>query len=145
MQICQKCINLLSVLTVDEQLFPYRGRTRFTQYIPSKPAKHGIKVWWICDSKYAYPLRGLIYTRKLKNERETNQGERVVKELAAPYKGSGRNITMDNFFTTLPLSDFLLSWNLTTVGTLRKNKKYIPAEMMPSKIRDEYSTVFGFQ
>lgn len=25
-------------VTVDEQLFPYRGRTRFTQYIPSKPA-----------------------------------------------------------------------------------------------------------
>lgn len=32
-------------LTVDEQLFPYRGRTKFTQYIPSKPAKYGIKVW----------------------------------------------------------------------------------------------------
>jgi len=132
-------------LTVDEQLYPYRGRTRFTQYMPSKPAKYGIKVWWICDSKNAYPLRGLIYTGKSKDGREINQGERVVKELAAPYKGSGRNITMDNFFTTLPLTNFLLSWNLTTVGTLRKNKKYIPAEMMPSKIRDEYSTVFGFQ
>ena len=33
-------------LTVDEQLFPYRGRTRFTQYITSKPAKYGLKVWW---------------------------------------------------------------------------------------------------
>lgn len=37
-------------LTVDEQLFPYRGRTRFTQYIPSKPAKYGIKLWWLCDA-----------------------------------------------------------------------------------------------
>lgn len=68
-----------------------------------------------------------------------------MKELSAPYKGSCRNITIENFFTTLPLSDFLLSWILITVGTLRKNKKYIPAEMKPSKIRDEYSTVFGFQ
>lgn len=34
-----------SNLTIDEHLFPYRGRTRFTQYIPSKPAKYGIKVW----------------------------------------------------------------------------------------------------
>lgn len=34
-------------LTVDEQLFPYRGRTRFTQYMPNKPSKYGIKVWWI--------------------------------------------------------------------------------------------------
>lgn len=24
-------------LTIDEQLFPFRGRTKFTQYIPSKP------------------------------------------------------------------------------------------------------------
>ena len=45
-------------LTVDEQLFPYRGRTRFTQYMPSKPVKYGIKIWWLCDSKNSYPLSG---------------------------------------------------------------------------------------
>uniref|UniRef100_A0A182HYY9 PiggyBac transposable element-derived protein domain-containing protein n=1 Tax=Anopheles arabiensis TaxID=7173 RepID=A0A182HYY9_ANOAR len=28
-----------SYVTVDEQLYPYRGGTGFTQYIPSKPAK----------------------------------------------------------------------------------------------------------
>lgn len=32
-------------VTVNEQLFPYRGRTKFTQYIRSKPAKYGIKIW----------------------------------------------------------------------------------------------------
>lgn len=42
-------------ITIDEQLFPYRGRTKFTQYIPSKPAKYGIKVWWACDAKTKYP------------------------------------------------------------------------------------------
>ncbi|XP_050340740.1 uncharacterized protein LOC126767216 [Bactrocera neohumeralis] len=51
-----------SCLTIDKQLFPYRGRTRFTQYIPSKPAKYGVKVWWICDATNAYPLHGQIYT-----------------------------------------------------------------------------------
>jgi len=131
-------------LTIDEQLFPYRGRTKFTQYMPSKPAKYGIKVWWLCDSKNAYPLAGQIYTGKSLNGRETNQGERVVKDLAVQYKGSGRNITMDNFFTSLSLANFLLTWNLTIVGTLRKNKKYIPMEMAPSKARKEFSTLFGF-
>jgi len=48
-------------ITIDEQLFPYRGRTKFTQYIPSKPAKYGIKVWWACDSKTKYPLKGKLY------------------------------------------------------------------------------------
>ena len=32
-------------VTVDEQLVPFRGRCPFRQYIPSKPAKYGIKVW----------------------------------------------------------------------------------------------------
>ena len=86
--------------TIDEQFYPYRGHTKFTQYIPSKPAKYGIKIWWICDAENAYPLKGIIYTCKVGNVREKNQGERVANELAAPFKNSGRNITMDNHFAS---------------------------------------------
>ncbi|XP_049301827.1 uncharacterized protein LOC125775358 isoform X3 [Bactrocera dorsalis] len=43
-------------VTVVEQLYAYRGGTGFTQYIPSKPAKYVIKVWWVCDSISSYPL-----------------------------------------------------------------------------------------
>jgi len=105
----EKIYRPIQCLTVDEQLSPYWGGTRFTQHIPSKPTKYDIKIWWICDSKNAYPLRGLMYTGKSKDRCETNQEEQVVKELAAPYKGSGRNITIDNFFTSLLLSNFFLS------------------------------------
>ena len=55
----------------------------------------------------SYPLYG-----KTGHIREKNQGERVVKELAVAYKGSGRNICMDYFFTSLSLAQQLLSWNL---------------------------------
>uniref|UniRef100_A0A0K8V1V9 PiggyBac transposable element-derived protein domain-containing protein n=1 Tax=Bactrocera latifrons TaxID=174628 RepID=A0A0K8V1V9_BACLA len=48
---------------------------------------------------------------------EKNQSERVAKELAAPCRGSGRNICMDNFFTTVPVAKHLLSWNITIVVT----------------------------
>lgn len=109
-----------------------------------KPAKYGIKIWWICDAENAYPLQGIMYTGKIDNTREKNQGERVVKELAAPYRGSGRNICMDNFFTTLPVAKHLLSWNITIVGTIKKNKPYIPSVMGANTKRDQYSTVFGF-
>jgi hypothetical protein len=94
-------------LTIDEQLYPYRSRTKFIKYIPSKPAKYGIKVW--CDAENSYPLTGQLYTEKSSAGREKNVGERVVRDLVASYKGSGRNITMDNYFTTLPLAKFLLS------------------------------------
>lgn len=66
----------------------------------------------------------------------------MVKKLAVAYKGSSRNICMDNYFTTLSLAKQLLSWNLTLVGTLKKNKPYIPSVMAPNKSRKVYSTVF---
>lgn len=37
--------------------------------------------------------------------REVNQGERVLKELAAKYQNTGRTIFADIFFTTLKGTD----------------------------------------
>lgn len=132
-------------ITVDEQLYGYRGRTRFTQYMPSKPEKYGIKIFWACDATTSYPLNGQIYTGKpSEGERQTNVGERTVLDLVAKYKNSGRNITTDNFFTSLQLAHVLNSWNMSLVGTVRKNKRFLPPNMQPHKDRLIYSTNFAF-
>jgi hypothetical protein len=47
--------------TVDEQLIPSRGCCIFRQYIPSKPGKYGLKLFWCCDSDTAYLLNAEIY------------------------------------------------------------------------------------
>ena len=47
-------------LCVDEQLVAYRGHCGFRQYIPDKPAKYGIKIWWNCDGLMSYPLKGQV-------------------------------------------------------------------------------------
>jgi len=49
--------------------------------------------------------------------------------LCKPYFGSKRNITGDNWFTSVPLVKDLLEKGLTYVGTIRKNKGEIPEEM----------------
>jgi len=49
-------------------------------------------------------------------------------ELCKPCFGSKRNITGDNWFTSVPLVD-LLEKGLTHFGTIRKNKVEIPEEM----------------
>lgn len=121
-------------ITVDEQLFRYRGHKKFLQYMPSKPVKYGIKFWWACDSATSYPINGQIYTGKVGNVEDVNQGERIVKELFLPYKNSGRNGTADNFFTTLPLAHELIYWKMSIVGTIKKNKRYIPNEFRAQKI-----------
>lgn len=133
-------------LTVDEQLFAYRGRFKFKQYIPSKPSKYGVKIFWINDSQTAYPLQGIIYKGKQEGaERQTNVGANIVLDLAKPYRGSGRNITADNFFVDLFLAEKLTSWKLTLVGTVRKSKRFLPPLMMPDRKRPRYDTLFAFR
>lgn len=131
--------------TVDEQLFPYRGRTKFTQYIPSKPAKYGIKIWWACDAKTKYPLQGKLYTGRLEGEeREVNQGENVLLQFANRYSNTGRTAIADNFFTTLDGVKRLAVIGLSFVGTIRANKRCIPEEMKKNPDRPVFSTLFGF-
>lgn len=66
-------------------------------------------------------------------------------DLVTPYKGSGRNVTTDNFFTTLQLVNVLNSWNMTLVGTVRSNKTFLPPNMQASKNREIFSTNFAFR
>lgn len=132
-------------ITIDEQLFPFRGKTKFTQYIPSKPAKYGIKIWWACDAKTKYPLQGKLYTgRQEGEEREINQGENVMLQLSKPYANTGRTIVADNFFTSLEGVKRLAKLGLAFVGTIRSNKKCIPLEFRKHPKRPVLSSDFGF-
>ena len=87
-------------ITKDEQLFPYRGHTKCTQYKPSKPTKYGIKDSWACHASNLYLLHGQLYTGKpIDGPRQVNIGERAVPDLVCFNKGSGRNVNTNNFFT----------------------------------------------
>lgn len=131
-------------LTVDEQLVPFRGRCSFRQYMPSKPDKYGLKIWWVCDSKTAYPLNAIPYLGKINNQRGFGLGQRVVEELVQPYENTGRNITCDNYFTSLELANNLLAKGLTITGTLKKNKRCVPSSFLPNRKRQVETNLFGF-
>lgn len=58
---------------------------------------------------------------------------------------TGRNITMDNGYTSIPLVNELLeTHNLTVVGSLCKNKREIPPYFLDTKRREKNSTLFGY-
>lgn len=63
-------------LTLHDQLFPFQGINSFSQYNPSKPAKFGIKIWWVCDSVTSYPLYGEIDTRNRTKSSRADQKTR---------------------------------------------------------------------
>lgn len=110
-------------VTVDEQLVPFRGRCSFRQYMPSKPDKYGMKIWWVCDSQTYYPLNGIPYIGKEENQIAKGLATHVVEQPVEPYYNTNRNVTFDNYFTNLSLANTLLANGLTSVGTVKKNKQ----------------------
>jgi len=42
--LCKSLYLVGSAVRIDEQLLPFRGRSGFRQYIPTKPSKYGIKI-----------------------------------------------------------------------------------------------------
>nr|CAI5867610.1 unnamed protein product [Callosobruchus analis] len=134
-------------LTVDEQLLAFRGRCGFKQFIPSKPAKYGIKMFALVDAKTAYTINLETYvgTQPGGPYKVGNSAEDITLRLVEPVEGSNRNITGDNWFSSVSLVNKLLKKKLTYIGTVRKNRREVPQEFLPNKKREEKSSLFGFQ
>jgi hypothetical protein len=118
-------------LCVDETLYSFRGtvcitnflnyfnfiskgKCSFRQYIPSKPARYGLKYWCIVDTDSSYLCDVDIYLGKAEesSQRETSIGMKVVLKLCELYYFTKRCITADNFFTSIALCQKLWEKNL---------------------------------
>ena len=122
---CQKAFIPDVSLTVDEQLFPTKARCRFTQFMPNKPDKFGIKFWILAELNSKYCLNLKPYLGK-HEERVTSLGTHVVMTVTKPYFGRGYNVTTDNFFTSVELAQKLPDKRTSLVRTVRLNRKEIP-------------------
>ena len=110
-------------------------------FIPNKPAKNGLKLVMACDVESKYLLNAIPYLGKSVNTasivKEVGMGHYYAKELTKPYHHTGRNITYDNWFTSIPkANDLLDNCGLTSVGTLRQNKAEVPQQLKVTRSRD---------
>jgi hypothetical protein len=144
---CKKSYCLGENCTIDEMLVGFRGKCPFRQYIPSKPNKYGIKVFCLTDARMLYTYNMEIYPGLQPDGPylASTKPADVVKRLISPIKGSGRNITLDNWFTSFELLTDLRQDRLSLVGTVRKNKAFVPAELKTTKNREVTSSLFGFR
>ncbi|KAJ8880736.1 hypothetical protein PR048_017206 [Dryococelus australis] len=101
------------------QLFPTKPRYKFTQYMANEPDKFGIKFWLAADDDNRPPNQSL--------------SEHVVMKLMAPYLGKGRNVTTDNFFTSVSLAEKLKMQSTSLEGTVNRARREIPQSVKTRK------------
>ncbi|XP_063924587.1 piggyBac transposable element-derived protein 4-like [Zophobas morio] len=142
---CTKYYTPHEYVTIDEQLLGFRGNCPFRVYIASKPDKYGLKIVTMCDSRTFYMVSAIPYIGKEVRANAEPLPHYYVKKLSESIHGTGRNITMDNWFTSIPLADNMVNnYNLTIVGTLRKNKKEVPSSFLANKNKEALTSQFAF-
>ena len=128
-------------LAVDENLYPCCGSIGFKQYNPSKPGKYGLLYSSLCDSAVAYTYFPLPYAGKPEVLDKENPAtsyyvtgtdeytKYLVNGFSAIANMSGCKISMDRYFTSVPLAQWCLEINIMIAGTMRLDRKGIPAEI----------------
>ncbi|KAG0714772.1 PiggyBac transposable element-derived protein 3 [Chionoecetes opilio] len=118
---CEKHLIPHEYITVDEQMLAYRGKCSFRMFIPNKPAKYGLKLVLANDVTTNYLLTGIPYLGKQGTHARVgeNLGHTFTRDLTRPYHHTNRNVTVDNWFTSVPLiQDLLHNCGMTLVGTV---------------------------
>lgn len=148
---CQKVFEIGNHACIDEMLVPFRGRCQFRIYMPNKPAKYGLKIMCLTDAHTSYLYNAYLYVGKDSDgqtlspeERKLGKPTQSVIRLCKPIANSRRNVTADNWFSSLEVIRELEKMKLTYVGTLRSNKKEIPPEFKADKKRQVGSSLYGF-
>lgn len=120
-------MSIIKNCTIDEQLLSFRGRCAFRMYLPAKPDKYGLKIVSIHDAETHYMFDAIPYVGAVDKEPAEAVPSYYVRKLTQSIYHSGRNVTMDNWFTSIPIAlRIKKESDLTTVDTLRKNKAEIP-------------------
>lgn len=118
----------------------------FKQYLPGKSSKYGVKISKLCDSS-GYTYKAIVYEGKMKkpglsDERVSNT---VVKNLMHTYLNTGRTLVADNYYNNMKIAEDLLNQNTHLVGTLRKNVKHTPKNVMKDDKKMKKGDIIGME
>ena len=106
---CSKLYSPSDIVTIDEMLIGFRGRYDFCMYIPTKSNKYSIKMQLLADTRTFYLRDALIYCgkeTKLLGSEHLSVPTRTALTLTRTISGSGRNITADNWYSSVQLAEW---------------------------------------
>ena len=106
-----------------------------------------MKIFELCDAKTFFTGNLKVYCGKqlTRPYEVSNSPADIVERLINYLKGTCRDLTTDNWYTSYTLAKSLLQDKITVIGTLKKKKREIPAKFLPNKQKPISSSMFGFR
>ncbi|XP_049948184.1 piggyBac transposable element-derived protein 4-like [Schistocerca serialis cubense] len=118
-------------ITIDEGISPFRGRLSFRVYMKIKPHKYGVKFFVLYESGYV--LNCEIYSGNQSNA--DNSILHIVDRLCLSFHNKGHTLYMARFYTSPDLLDYLWGKRTEAVGTVQKNRKGLPRDLVGQKLK----------
>ncbi|XP_068129742.1 piggyBac transposable element-derived protein 4-like [Hyperolius riggenbachi] len=128
-------------IVVDESLVPFHGRLAMKQYIPSKRARYGVKLYKLCESGTGYTYSFRVYEGKDSSLEpagcppDMGTSGKIVVDLVNPLLHKGYHLYVDNFYSGVPLFKFLYTAQTMACGTVRLNRKGLPSQVLNKKLK----------
>ena len=88
----------------------------------------------LCEPS-GYVWNVLVYCGKMDPMSGFGHAETVVLKLMEKLLGRGHVLYVDNFYTSVSLSEQLLSQKTLLCGTLKKNRKHLPKTVVTKKLK----------
>jgi hypothetical protein len=115
-------------LCIDERMIRARHKHPAIQLMPKKPIKLGFKSFVLACGD-GYVLSSVLYPGKSGASPEAGLTANVVLRLMWPYRGRWRRVVTDQWYTGVELALALYQLQITTVGTIRADRKLVPSQL----------------
>ncbi|OWR55781.1 piggyBac transposable element-derived protein 4 [Danaus plexippus plexippus] len=122
------------VIVADESMVKFHGKLIIRTYNPAKADHYGMKIYKACTIN-SYTWSYQIYSRSSHQLEGLDKPGSTVIQLTEPLLDAGGIIVAHNYYTSLPLAEYLKGRNTDLCGTLRKNKRNLPKEVAKAKLR----------
>ena len=131
-----------SVISIDESIIPWRGRLLYSQYVPGKAHKYGIKMYKLAATN-GFTWNYVIYTGEQESIAGVGHAQAVVMNLFDGLDECYRTVVADNYFTSISLAKYLLEHDTYLIGTLRTNRAGSGKEVLQEEL--SRGEVYGLQ
>ena len=124
-------------MSVDESLVLFKDRLHFRQYIETKRARFGIKLYELITSDGITRDVLVYYGAGMFDDDENSSilsSKCIPVELMTPFLNKGHVLFTENYYTNPTLASFLLNKKAYLNGTIRMNTKFCSKEIVNEQL-----------